>query len=71
MLEFAFWGAVSLILYTYVGYPLWIYLRSRVRPRPWQQMPILPSVSIILAVHNGEALLEQKIGRLGTAASRT
>ena len=49
------------MLYTYVGYPLWIYLRSRLHPRPSRQEHILPRVSIIIAVHNGAALLRQKV----------
>ncbi len=61
---YAFWGAICLILYTYAGYPLWIYLRSRLHPQPQRQGSILPTVSIILAVHNGAALLRQKIAHL-------
>jgi cellulose synthase/poly-beta-1,6-N-acetylglucosamine synthase-like glycosyltransferase len=60
----AFWGAVCLILYTYAGYPLWIYLRSRLHPQPQRQGSILPTVSIILAVHNGAPLLRQKVAHL-------
>ena len=61
---YAFWFATCLMLYTYAGYPLWMYLRSRLQPRPQQQGPILPTVSIILAVHNGAALLRQKVAHL-------
>ena len=61
---FIFWGAAFLVLYTYAGYPLWIYLRSRLRPRPQRQGSILPTISIILAVHNGAALLRQKVAHL-------
>ena len=61
---YAFWCAFFLLLYTYAGYPLWIYLRSRLYPRPSRQGAILPTVSIILAVHNGAALLRQKIDHL-------
>lgn len=64
ILAYAFWCAACLMLYTYVGYPLWIYLRSRLHPRPLRQGPILPSVSIILAVHNGVELLRQKVDHL-------
>ena len=60
----AFWCAACLLVYTYAGYPLWIYWRSRLHPRPVQQGPILPSVSIILAVHNGADRLRQKIDHL-------
>jgi cellulose synthase/poly-beta-1,6-N-acetylglucosamine synthase-like glycosyltransferase len=61
---YAFWCAVCLILYTYAGYPLWIYLRSRLHPQPQRQGSILPTVSIILAVHNGAPLLRQKVAHL-------
>jgi poly-beta-1,6-N-acetyl-D-glucosamine synthase len=61
---FAFWFAACLMLYTYAGYPLWMYLRSRLKPRPQQRGAILPTVSIILAVHNGAALLRQKVAHL-------
>jgi cellulose synthase/poly-beta-1,6-N-acetylglucosamine synthase-like glycosyltransferase len=61
---YAFWFAAYLMLYTYAGYPLWIYLRSRLYPQPSRQGPMLPSVSIILVVHNGAALLRQKIDHL-------
>ncbi|MGC2530402.1 MAG: glycosyltransferase family 2 protein [Candidatus Acidiferrum sp.] len=61
---YAFWCAACLMLYTYAGYPIWMYLRSRLRPHPQRQGSILPTVSIILAVHNGAALLRQKIAHL-------
>ena len=61
---YAFWFAACLMLYTYAGYPLWMYLRSRLHPRPQRQGSTLPTVSIILAVHNGAALLRQKVAHL-------
>jgi poly-beta-1,6-N-acetyl-D-glucosamine synthase len=60
----AFWGALALTLYTYAGYPAWIYARSLWHPRKWLQTPIFPTVSIILVVHNGAALLRRQINRL-------
>ena len=64
VLAFAFWCAACLMLYTYAGYPLWIYSRSRLHPRPPRQEPMLPTVSVILAVHNGAALLRLKVDHL-------
>ena len=52
------------VLYTYAGYPVMMWMLSRLRPRPWMVAPITPSVSIVLAVHNGVALLPQKIEHL-------
>lgn len=64
VLLYVFWCAASLMVYTYAGYPLWMYLRSRLSPRPPLQSSMLPTVSIILAVHNGAALLRQKVAHL-------
>jgi cellulose synthase/poly-beta-1,6-N-acetylglucosamine synthase-like glycosyltransferase len=52
------------MLFTYAGYPLWIYFLSRWHPQPWRQESILPTVSIILAVHNGASLIRRQIDRL-------
>lgn len=49
------------ILYTYAGYPVAIWMLARLRPRPWRTAPVTPSVSIVLAVHNGALLLPRKI----------
>jgi cellulose synthase/poly-beta-1,6-N-acetylglucosamine synthase-like glycosyltransferase len=52
------------IFYTYAGYPIVMWILSRLRPKPWAVNEISPSVSIILAVHNGKALLPRKIKHL-------
>ena len=58
------WLSLSGILYTYVGYPVAMWMLARMRPRPWKTAPITPSVSIVLAVHNGAALLPRKVQHL-------
>ena len=60
----AFWLSSCLLFYTYLGYPLWMYFRSRLQPRVQRQGSTLPTVSIILAVHNGAPLLRQKVAHL-------
>ena len=53
--------ASLLMLYILAGYPLllrWLALRL---PRPVQRRPIEPSVSLIIAVYNGERFLEAKL----------
>jgi len=59
-----FWLSLAGILYTYVGYPVVMWMLSRLRPRPWAVSPILPSVSIVMAVHNGVMMLPDKIEHL-------
>ena len=70
------WVSLAVVLYTYAGYPLIIALLARARPRPWARQPIqalasrhgygaLPApVSIVVAVHNGAAMLPWKIEHL-------
>lgn len=60
----AFWLSVAGILYTYLGYPAIIWVLARLRPRPWKAEPLTPSVSVVMAVHNGIALLPGKIQHL-------
>ena len=64
-MRWIFWGSALLIFYTYAGYPLALYLRSRWRPRPVHRSPILPSVSVVMAVHNEAAVLAKKLANLG------
>lgn len=59
-----FWISLAGILYTYAGYPIAIWLVARLRPRPWKFASINPSVSVVLAVHNGATLLPRKIQHL-------
>ena len=59
-----FWLSLIGILYTYAGYPVAMWMLARLRPRPWKIAPITPSVSIVLAVHNGVSLLPRKIQHL-------
>jgi cellulose synthase/poly-beta-1,6-N-acetylglucosamine synthase-like glycosyltransferase len=56
-----FWGAIAVVIYGYLGYPLVLFLRSRWRARPVAAASITPPVSVIVSVHNGEALITGKI----------
>lgn len=59
-----FWLSLAGVVYTYLGYPVLIWMLARLRPRRWAFGPIQPAVSIVLPVHNGELLLQEKIDRL-------
>jgi len=56
-----FWGAVFLILYAYTGYPLLLYGLSLFRTRSVRKADITPSVSFIIAAHNEQARIRQKL----------
>jgi cellulose synthase/poly-beta-1,6-N-acetylglucosamine synthase-like glycosyltransferase len=62
-LEVLFWTCASLIVWTHVGYALVLVLFARMRrdaPAPSLQ-PELPSLSLIVAAHNEEAVIEAKV----------
>ena len=63
-MKIVFWLSLIGILYTYAGYPVAMWMLARLRPRPWKLAPISPSVSVVLAVHNGVALLPLKMQHL-------
>ena len=63
-MKIVFWLSLIGVLYTYVGYPAMMWMLARLKPRPWKVAPITPSVSIVLAVHNGASLLPGKIEHL-------
>ncbi|MBK7947555.1 MAG: glycosyltransferase [Deltaproteobacteria bacterium] len=47
--------------FTYVGYPLILALLARFSPRPVMRADIAPSLSVVVAVHNGEHALAHKL----------
>jgi biofilm PGA synthesis N-glycosyltransferase PgaC len=51
----------TFILYVLAGYPLWIAIRSKLRPQPVLQEFTPRTVSIILPVHNGDRWLADKL----------
>ncbi len=52
------------LAYTYFGYPAWLWLRTRYRPRPVHAAAFTPSVSIVMVVRNEAAVLERKLQNL-------
>jgi cellulose synthase/poly-beta-1,6-N-acetylglucosamine synthase-like glycosyltransferase len=62
----SFWWAVVIlcagwVAFTYVGYPVILMLFARVSPRRTHPGDFSPPLSLIIAVHNGEAALKQKL----------
>jgi biofilm PGA synthesis N-glycosyltransferase PgaC len=63
-MKWVFWASVAIIGYTYAGYPLWLWMRARLRPRPVRRSSYLPSVSLVMVVHNEEKTLARKLDNL-------
>jgi poly-beta-1,6-N-acetyl-D-glucosamine synthase len=63
-MRFAFWAAAAVIVYTYLGYAGWLWLRSRWFPKPVKSAPYTPFVSIVMVVRNEAVVLEGKLRNL-------
>lgn len=59
--EIFFIVAVGLLAYVYVGYPVLVYLVSKLRPRTVARGEIEPTVTILITAFNEEASIATKI----------
>jgi cellulose synthase/poly-beta-1,6-N-acetylglucosamine synthase-like glycosyltransferase len=59
-----FWISIAAILYTYIGYPVAVWLLSRLCNRTVHKSEITPEVSIVVACYNEERVIEAKIANL-------
>ncbi len=64
MAKILFWLSVGVIVFTYLGYPVLLAAYSWLRRRPIRKDACSPSISVVLAVHNGERYLERKLAGL-------
>jgi cellulose synthase/poly-beta-1,6-N-acetylglucosamine synthase-like glycosyltransferase len=65
-MKYVFWLAASLVGYSYLGYPAWLWLRSRWAPRPVRRGSAAPAVSAVMVVRNEEAVIARKLENLLT-----
>jgi cellulose synthase/poly-beta-1,6-N-acetylglucosamine synthase-like glycosyltransferase len=69
-MKYVFWLAASLVGYSYLGYPAWLWLRSRWSPRPvrrgFVEGPAAPPVTAVMVVRNEEAIIARKLTNLLT-----
>jgi poly-beta-1,6-N-acetyl-D-glucosamine synthase len=56
-----FWLAVLFVIYTYIGYPLLIFLFSRLKPAGTRHVDELPVVTLLIAAYNEEKVIAQKL----------
>src|SRR5208283_4734242 len=69
-MKYVFWIAAALIGYSYLGYPAWLWLRSRWSPRPvrrgFVESTAVPAVTAVMVVRNEEAIIARKLENLLT-----
>jgi len=56
-----FWISIGLIAYAYFGYPVFLWILGKFRNRRVLRENICPSVSLIIAAHNEESRIRQKL----------
>ncbi|MDH7489309.1 MAG: glycosyltransferase family 2 protein [Anaerolineae bacterium] len=61
ILAVVWWVLAALVAYTYAGYPALLAILARIRPNPPLRADIQPSVSLIIAAHNEEACIREKL----------
>ena len=61
ILAVIWWILAALTAYTYAGYPLLLGALARLRPRPALQSDVQPTVSLIIAAHNEEVCIREKL----------
>src|SRR5450759_1876793 len=64
LLALIFWLSALAVFWAYIGYPLFISLLARWRPRPHRRADLQPLVSIIVPAYNEEAVMADKLDNL-------
>lgn len=59
-----FWLSTAFILYTYLGYPLLMWLRSRFAGKVIRKQPIIPFVSVVMSALNEEGRIGARLDNL-------
>src|SRR5580765_5205375 len=60
----AFWIALALLAYVYVGYPLLAWMRASVHSKAFSQVPSEPFVTVVVVAHNEAQRIERRIENL-------
>jgi cellulose synthase/poly-beta-1,6-N-acetylglucosamine synthase-like glycosyltransferase len=56
-----FWASAAVVGYTYVGFPIIVLVRGRLRPAPYRAADITPTVSLLVAAHNEAGGIARKL----------
>jgi cellulose synthase/poly-beta-1,6-N-acetylglucosamine synthase-like glycosyltransferase len=64
ILQIAFWIALAALVWTHAGYPATAALLSRARRQVVRKDEYKPTVAVIVAAHNEEAVIERRVENL-------
>ena len=61
-LSIVFWISLAALFWTYFGYPLLMYFRSKVAPKPIRKDPDLrPSITMLIPAYNEADVIRRKL----------
>jgi len=63
-MKILFWITFGLIAYTYIGYPVLVYILSHFYRKPLRGKYLYPTVSVLVSAYNEEKNIEQKLHNL-------
>ncbi len=58
---FLLWTSLGLLAWTFAGYPLFMLSLSKLFPKPWHTAPFTGTVSMVIAAHNEEDVIRDKV----------
>ena len=59
--KIVFWTSIAALFYVYAGYPLLVYLVSRLAPKRVKRGVVEPKVTILITAYNEEKAIRQKL----------
>ena len=59
-----FWASLGALVWTQVGYPLFAAVLARLRGRPVRKDELTPRVTVIVAAHNEDTVIERRVRNL-------
>jgi cellulose synthase/poly-beta-1,6-N-acetylglucosamine synthase-like glycosyltransferase len=64
ILKALFWGSLSALAWTHVGYPAAAAALARLRPRPVRKQDVTPEVTVVVAAHDEESVIARRVENL-------
>ncbi|MBC7795899.1 MAG: glycosyltransferase family 2 protein [Pyrinomonadaceae bacterium] len=61
MAQIIFWTSIAVLIYTYFGYPILVFVSSRLFPKTVHRAEFEPNVTVLITAYNEERALSQKI----------
>ena len=59
--QIIFWSSLAALIYTYIGYPLLVYVVSFLRPLKVKKFDFMPAVTVIITAYNEERDIRAKL----------